>query len=142
MVRNSLASVGFGSRNIIKYYKLGKEKKILTEFLKELGAKIEIEAQTNWSMVFDKENETTQIRLVIPAPSNSQQLIEKAIKEAILSIGEGGKNPSSPTLADGKWGTHYASKISHVINQEIANALKKQGDVISNFLNNQNILTF
>lgn len=47
--------IWFASRNAFKYYKLGREKELLTSFLKEIGNKIEGEVSESWNFPPDYE---------------------------------------------------------------------------------------
>ncbi|RZK27046.1 MAG: hypothetical protein EOO43_00870 [Flavobacterium sp.] len=62
---SSACLIWFSSRNIFKYYKLGREQDILTKFLLELGNNIESKASESWSFSPDDTIATPKIAAAV-----------------------------------------------------------------------------
>jgi hypothetical protein len=58
---SSACLIWFASRNLFKYYKLGREKDILTSFLKEIGNRVEGEVSESWNFSPDYEIDIPKI---------------------------------------------------------------------------------
>lgn len=58
---SSACLIWFASRNAFRYFKLGREKSILTDFLKELGNRIEAEVSESWDFNPDYEIEIPKV---------------------------------------------------------------------------------
>lgn len=58
---SSACLIWFASRNTFKYYKLGREKDMLTAFLKGVGNRIEAEVSENWDFNPDYEIEIPKV---------------------------------------------------------------------------------
>jgi len=117
--------IWFTGRNIIKHYKLGREKDILTKFMLELANKIESEVSESWSFSPDEEIKVPEI---VPA------IIEKGEIETILRAatihngwaGEGGENPTPQTTGNSEWGKFFSARAGKGITDTINKVSKKQ----------------
>ena len=120
--------IWFSGRNAIKYYKLGGEKELLTNFILELGNRIETEVTETWSFSPDDEIEIPEIAVAT---------IDKGEVEVILKAaaihqpwGEGGENPTAPSAGNAEWGKFFASKASKGLTDIVNKSLKKQAKEI------------
>lgn len=91
--------VWFASRNVFMYYKLGREKEILTSFLKGLGNRIESEVSKSWNFPPDKEILVPKVPtasidekdLATLEPTTIKTAVDKALKKQIRELRESQK---------------------------------------------------
>lgn len=126
---SNAALIWFAGRNIINYFKLGREESILTNFLEELGNKVEQNASENFTFPPDEEIIVPDIT---PAIVDKGE-IEKTLKAAIINkeLGEGGENPNHPTDTEASWGKFFATRASKGIIEFLNKALKNQANEIT-----------
>lgn len=80
----SACLIWFASRNAFKYYKLGREKDILTTFLRRLGNKIEGEVSESWDFNPDYEIEIPKISAnTIDESDLAASITSATIKDAV-----------------------------------------------------------
>ena len=81
---NSACLIWFASRNLFKHYKLGREKELLTSFLKEIGNRIEGEVVESWNFNPDYEIDIPKITAAtIDENDFAQGVTAATIKEAV-----------------------------------------------------------
>lgn len=81
-VSNEISSaclIWFASRNIFNFFKLGREEKILTTFLKGLGNKIQSEVSESWSFSPDLEIDISKIASSLIKPGDLLSWIDSSI---------------------------------------------------------------
>lgn len=102
---NSASLIWFASRNTLKHFKLGREKEMLTNFLLELGNRIEGEASESWTFYPDYAIEVPKVTAAVidatelavhvqPTAINSgglAEIINKALKKQIAELKENQK---------------------------------------------------
>lgn len=97
---SSACLIWFASRNVFKHFKLGREKDMLTAFLKGIGNKIEGEVSESWNFSPDYE---IDIPKIAPAtiddndfaagvtPATIKEAVGKALKKQITELKENQK---------------------------------------------------
>ncbi len=102
---SSASLIWFSSRNAFKYYKLGREKDMLTIFLMELGNRIEREVSESWDFSPDHDIDIPKITAAVIDPnelsqhtppnqvasSGLEEVINKALKKQITVLKENQK---------------------------------------------------
>ncbi len=97
---SSASLIWFAIRNIFKFYKLGREKDMLTSFLKEIANKIEMEVSESWSFSPDYEIDIPKVTAAVIdeadfAPGITAATIKegvgKALKKQIAELKENQK---------------------------------------------------
>lgn len=125
----SACLIWFTGRNVIKHYKLGREKDILTKFLLDIGNSIESEVSENWSFSPDAQIDIPEI---IPAAIDKGE-IETVLKAAATHNTVGGENPNWPRQDDANWAAFFASKAGKGLTDIINKTSKKQAaEILSN----------
>jgi hypothetical protein len=119
--------IWFAGRNVIKYYKLGREKEILANFLLAVGNKIETEVAENWSFSHDEE---IPIPVVTVAAIDKGE-IESILKAAAIQNSVGGENAYWPSQNDANWATFFSTRAGKGLTDAINKTLKKQVAEIS-----------
>jgi hypothetical protein len=127
---SSACLIWFSGRNVIKHYKLGREKEILTKFLLDLGNKIENEVSESWSFSPDEEIDIPEIT---PAAIDKGE-IEVVLKAAAAQITVGGENPHWASGNDTNWPTFFATRAGKGLTDIINKTSKKQ---VTEILSNQ-----
>jgi GTPase-associated system helical domain len=80
---SSACLIWFASRNAFKYYKLGREKDILTSFLKELGNRIEGEVSESWNFSPDYQIDIPKVSAAVIEDNDfTAGLTAATVKEA------------------------------------------------------------
>jgi hypothetical protein len=114
--------IWFAGRNVLKYYKLGREKELLTAFLLGIGNKIEKEIVETWSFPPEEQIDIPEIDSAIINKID----LEVQFKTATLAKGAGGENTSLPYTADAIWATFFSTRISKGIQDVLNKAFRKQ----------------
>lgn len=121
--------IWFAARNVIKHYKLGREKEILTKFLLDIGNKIENEVSESWSFSPDEEIDIPEIT---PATIDKGE-IEVVLKAATAQNTVGGENPHWASGNDTNWATFFATRAGKGLTDIINKTSRKQvTEIISN----------
>jgi hypothetical protein len=76
---SSASLIWFASRNVISYFKLGREKEVLTIFLMEIGNRIEVEASEIYNFSPDNEIDISKVTSSLISPTELATWIEKSI---------------------------------------------------------------
>jgi len=117
------------SRNIRKHLNLkGKEKEIITQFISDLGNKVELAAAEIWSIQRDSKFQELKIEIAkIPNITIDIATLEKVLMAAIghSGYGEGGENPHW-TNSPAPWAKFYSQKASTGIIDTIKSLVNKQ----------------
>jgi len=121
--------------NIISYYKLAGQKKVLTQFLLEIGNKVEEVARTNWSILENAKVDTiAPIEITLPKVSQGNVRgaeIESHLKAAAVHSGwaaqaGGGENPYAQGQNNFNWPNFFAERAAKGLSEEINTALSTQ----------------
>jgi len=130
--KNSACIIWFAGRNVFKHFKLGREEELLTNFVLELGNRIESEAIETWSL---SPNEIIEVPK-LTAASIDKGLITSILKAAASSTSwnDGGENPYSQAQNDANWSKFFATKAGDGLTDAINQTLKKQISEISSGL--------
>ncbi len=120
--RSAACLIWFTGRNIIKYYKLGREKKILTKFLLELGTRIENEVTESWTFSPEAEIKVPEIAVAIIKPTDIQPHLLAAAAQSSV----GGENTHWASGNDVNWPTFFATRAGKGIADVLNKAYKHQ----------------
>lgn len=124
---------------IISYYKLAGQEEVLTDFLLEIGKKVEEVARRSWSIL-----ENAQIDTIDQAELNLPKTTKVAVSEANLKAhllaaavhsgwapqAGGGENPHSHGTANHLWPQFFAERAANGLSTEINAALSTQNNSI------------
>jgi hypothetical protein len=132
---NLASLVWHSGRNVIKYYKIGREKDLLSDFLLQLGNRVENEAIKRWSLQNSEQkkgmpNVQFEMKDVKEVKIDSVEL-EKKLKAATNYTGWGGENPSYPHAGSQAWGDFFTSRGAKGIAETINKALAEQASALS-----------
>jgi hypothetical protein len=114
--------IWFSVRNLIKHFKLGREKEILSNFLLEIGNQVEKEATESWTL---NPKDLIDIPEIVAATIDKTEL-EVHLKVAAVHSGWGGENPNTQAQNDLNWPTFFASRASKGLADTLNKAFKKQ----------------
>jgi hypothetical protein len=137
---NFACLIWFSGRNVIKYYKLGREKKILLDFLSELGNQVNNEAIDRWSLSENPENlETNYEELEIKENIIDKTALQKKLEDASGPKNESGSsnfespNPHWPNEGQ-TWSFQFAPRAAQSISDIINKVFKKQALELAQFI--------
>lgn len=121
---NTAATIWFASRNIIKYYRLGREKDLLTGFLIGIGNQVRQSFIESYTFLPDEE---------LNIPEITSAVVDKDDIEAILKAasihtawGEGGENISTNATGDLNWAKFFSVRAAKGLAELLNRTLKKQ----------------
>lgn len=123
--------------NVISHYKLAGQEEVLTNFLLEIGRKVEESAHSSWSIV-----ENAQIDSIAPIELNLQKVAQGQVDEtkiighlkagSILNIwGEGGENTFTSNQGNVNWPSFFSTRAGRGLSKEINAALSAQNKSIT-----------
>ncbi len=121
--------------NIISHYKLAGQQEILSSFLQNIGNKVEVVAQTDWSI-----SDNTQLEAVNPASYSPPKIQSGAISEVRLKSlllaasvhtgwkeqAGGGENPYTQAQNNVNWPKFFSERTAQGLTKEINTALSLQ----------------
>ena len=131
---NHAALIWLTGRNIIKYYKLGREENLLADFLLKLGNQIEDEATEKWSLPSEAKIEKLSVELKeLPGVTIDRAEIELQLRAASIhpSWGNEGENPHTANQGNVNWPLFFSQRAAQGLTEVINKALKKQAKDLS-----------
>jgi hypothetical protein len=114
--------IWFSGRDVIRYFKLGREKDILVNFLLQLGNRIQKEATREWSFGPDRKLKVPEIENALISKAE----LEVQFKAASLHKDWGGENTSTTATNDKNWSTLFSTRVSKGIQDVFNKAFRKQ----------------
>lgn len=128
--------------NIISHYKLAGQKEILSEFLQNIGNRVEAIAQTDWNIPEKTQIEPiNQVNFSFPE-TPSVTISESKLKTHFLAASVyttwkeqagGGENPSSQATNNHTWPEFFSERAAEGLTKEINSALLIQKNSLSSF---------
>jgi len=132
---NLAAIIWLSGRNIVSHYKLAGQEEVLTNFLLEIGRKVEEVARNSWAIL-----ENTQIDNIDPIELNLPKintgkvsedalkghLLAAAVHSAWAAQAGGGENPHNHGTANHSWPQFLAKRAAQGLSEEINAALSSQ----------------
>lgn len=131
---NHACLIWLTGRNIIKYYKLGREENLLADFLLALGNRIEEEATEKWSLPSEIKIEKLSLDLKeLTGVSIDKAEIELHLRAASIhpSWGNEGENPHTTNQGNVNWALFFSQRSAQGLTDTINKALKKQAKDLS-----------
>jgi len=134
---NIACVIWHAGRNVIKHFRLDREHELLTNFLLDLGNKIEKNAVESWTL----SSETQFEKLSIEIKKLTGVVVEKTNLQKYLVYASGPHdqqsetpykepNPHWPNVGE-NWSYEFAPRAAQGISLEINKALKEQAEVIN-----------
>lgn len=114
--------IWYSLSHLFKYFKLGREKEILTNFLLEIGNQVEKKATERWTLY---PGELIDIPEIVAATIDKAEL-EVHLKAAAVHSAWGGENPTTQVQNDLNWPTFFATRASKGLADTLNKAFKKQ----------------
>lgn len=140
---NHSLPIWFASRNIVQYHNLGKEKKIILEFLSNLGNNINQKANQEWAL----SNNNTLSKIEIELKDVTKYLINDDTLKKYLEDASGPTNSAGVANFDSPnpyWSTqqqHWSYQFAPIAAKGIKNAIDPSLKAIANVVNdNKNII--
>lgn len=133
---NTAAIIWYSGCNIVKNYRLAGQEVLLTNFLLEIGRKVEEYSHHNWG-VLDTNNQLDNLQPIefsLPRNSSSEidqvrlktHLLNAAVHSAHAAQAGGGLNPRSPSFNNHEWAKFFAENAASAISEEINSVLSDQ----------------
>ena len=142
--KNLAAIIWLTGCNIVNHYKLAGQEKVLTNFLLEIGRKVEEVARNNWAIL-----ETPKIAAIapieVPLPKVGEgkvgeaelqgHLLAAAVHSGWAGQAGGGENPHAQGQNNWQWPQFFATRAAKGLSKEINTALSIQNKSITSISN-------
>lgn len=136
--QNNACLIWNTSRNVIKYYNLGREKDLIVEFLTKLGNEIETSASNSWALPSEANLEKLKVELEeIAGVKIDTATLQKKLEDASGPHNASGTpnyegpNPHWPNAAQ-NWSYQFAPRAAKGIAEVVNKALKEQATSLTN----------
>lgn len=132
---NMAAIVWHTGCNIVSHYKMAGQEEVLTNFLLNIGKKVEEAARNSWSILENSEIDSIEpVEFTLPKV-NIGEVSEEEVKDHLLAAAvhtawtaqaEGGENPAQPATQNHVWPKFFAERAAKGLSKEMNSALLSQ----------------
>jgi hypothetical protein len=122
--------------DIVNYYKLAGQEKVLSSFLSQMGRKVEETARRSWGAMGDSEIDYSLPEFTLTLPEITESKVRDSVFQTTLKAAAvhsawaqnagGGENPSQTAMQSPQWAQFFAQRAAKGLSEEINTALSSE----------------